>query len=153
MKTKCPHCNQIYDLEDSWSGQSVSCPNCNNDFPATPLKPVMTPVGISAASPVVQTNVKQGAVIGAAACLMIAMIVQAISNFLFPLYLVLYLVAFILSIVAMAQRRVIWGLLILLATIIGPWIILIATAEKDAEMVKNAVVQHKNNAEKNQAPQ
>ena len=76
-----------------------------------------------AASTVVQTNVKQGALIGGVACFGIGIIFMFLSMWSFIIYGPLFLVAFILSIVAMAQKRILGGILLLLATLVVPTIL------------------------------
>ncbi len=68
----------------------------------------------------VKTNVKQGALIGAVACFAIGIILMFISLWSFIIYSPLFLAAFILSIVAMSQKRVAGGLVMLLLTLIMP---------------------------------
>ncbi len=68
---------------------------------------------------VVQTNVKQSALLGSGVCLVLAIALMWWSFLSFLLYTPLLVAAFILSIVAMAQGRVVPGLLILLLTIIA----------------------------------
>ncbi len=68
----------------------------------------------------VKTNVKQGALIGAVACFAIGIILMFISLWSFIIYSPLFLAAFILSIVAMSQKRVAGGLIMLLLTLIVP---------------------------------
>ena len=72
---------------------------------------------------VVQTNVKQGALIGGIACFAIGIILMFLTMWSFIIYSPLFLAAFILSIVAMAQRRVLGGILLLLATLVAPTIL------------------------------
>lgn len=38
MKTQCPHCGAVYNVEDSRFGESVTCSKCNYDFVIAPLK-------------------------------------------------------------------------------------------------------------------
>lgn len=88
-----------------------------------------------AAPAVVQTNVKQGALIGGVACFVIGIILMFFSMWSFIIYGPLFLVAFILSIVAMSQRRVLGGILLLLATLVIPSILglyLFTTRTSDA---------------------
>ncbi len=68
----------------------------------------------------VKTNVKQGALIGAVACFAIGNILMFISLWSFIIYSPLFLAAFVLSIVAMSQKRVVGGLVMLLLTLIVP---------------------------------
>lgn len=70
----------------------------------------------------VQTNVKQGAVIGGWVCFALGIGLMRATLLSFFIYGPLFFVAFILGIVAMAQRRVFGGLVLLLATLIGPLI-------------------------------
>ncbi len=143
MKTKCPFCGQHYDVEADYNGETVDCQNCGKDFIITPLKtpltPVAAPVAVSASAPVpvrtqspVSANVtivgdtrKKGALIGAVVCLILAIIFQLISSLLFLLYSPLYLATFILSIIAISQRRVASGVIVLLLSLIAPTVILI----------------------------
>lgn len=32
IKTRCTNCGTIYDVEDAWFGQTVTCQKCNKDF-------------------------------------------------------------------------------------------------------------------------
>jgi hypothetical protein len=66
------------------------------------------------------TNVKQGAIIGGCACFGVGLFCMFLSPSVFFLYGPLFLVAFILSIVAMSQNRVVCGIMLLLATLIIP---------------------------------
>jgi hypothetical protein len=76
------------------------------------------------ASPtVIQTNVKQGAIIGGAVCFIVGIILMFLTMWSFFIYGPLFLVAFILSIVAMAQKRILGGILLLLATLVVPTIL------------------------------
>lgn len=78
----------------------------------------------------VQTNVKQGALIGSAVCFVIGIIVMGLALTMAPVLAAsivaivvsgpLFLAAFILSIVAMAQKRIIGGVIMLLLTVIMP---------------------------------
>jgi hypothetical protein len=69
---------------------------------------------------VVQTNVKQGALIGGFVCFGLALAFMGVSLFTFFVYGPLLLAAFVLSIVAMAQRRTLGGVVLLLLTLIIP---------------------------------
>lgn len=71
----------------------------------------------------VTTNVKQGAVIGGWVCFAIGVGAMYFSMWSFLIYGPLFLVAFILSIIAMSQRRVIGGVALLLATLVVPTIL------------------------------
>jgi hypothetical protein len=67
-----------------------------------------------------QTNVKQGAVIGGWVCFGVGILFMVHSLWAFIFYVPLFLAAFVLSIVAMAQRRVGGGLALLLCCVIIP---------------------------------
>ena len=73
----------------------------------------------------VRTNIKQGALIGGWVCAVLGIVMMFVSLGLFFIYAPLFLVAFILSITAMAQRRIVGGILLLLFTIIVLPILLI----------------------------
>ena len=69
---------------------------------------------------IIQTNVKQGAFIGGCVCFGLGLVSMYFSMWTFFVYGPLFLAAFVLSIVAMAQKRVAGGVALLLATIILP---------------------------------
>jgi hypothetical protein len=73
----------------------------------------------------VMTNVKQGAFLGGCVCLLLASIFIYYSSLWFIFYVPLLLAAFILSIVAMAQKRILGGVFLLLGTIVIPPFIII----------------------------
>jgi hypothetical protein len=73
---------------------------------------------------------KQGAAIGGWLCFLLGAAVMYWSVWAFVLYVPLFFVTFILSIVAMAQRRIVAGILLLLATLAVPpvqWLALSST--------------------------
>lgn len=75
-------------------------------------------------------KVKQGAAIGGWLCFFLGAGIMYFSVWTFILYVPLFLVAFILSIAAMAQGRIVLGIVLLLATLIVPpiqWFVLTAT--------------------------
>jgi len=74
-------------------------------------------------SGVVQTNVKQGALLGGLVCLLLGLGFMFFSLFSFIFYIPLFLVAVILSVVAMAQGRVAGGVLLLLFSLVVPAIV------------------------------
>jgi hypothetical protein len=71
---------------------------------------------------------KQGAAIGGWVCFGLGALIMYVSVWTFILYLPLFFVAFVLSIVAMAQRRIVLGVILLLATILVPLIEWVALA-------------------------
>ena len=86
-------------------------------FPAPPISPT-TPN-----PPVIQTNVKQGAIIGGWVCFVLGFGCMFLSLFLFFIYGPLFLVAAVLGVVAMSQRRVVGGIFLLLSTLILPTVV------------------------------
>lgn len=79
-----------------------------------PSPPVVSPI------PEIKTNVKQGASIGGWLCFILGLFVMYISLWAFYIYAPLLLVALVLGIVAMAQRRILMGIALLLSTLIIP---------------------------------
>ena len=65
-------------------------------------------------------NIKQGAVIGGWLCFVLGTAIMYYSLWTFMLYVPLFIASFVLSITAMAQRRIIGGILLLLTTLIVP---------------------------------
>jgi hypothetical protein len=65
---------------------------------------------------------KQGAAIGGWLCFGLGALIMYWSVWAFLLYVPLFFVAFVLSITAMAQRRIVLGIVLLLATIVVPLI-------------------------------
>lgn len=100
-----------------------------------PIDPQAVPPATTPKAPqTVLTNVKQGALIGGWVCFGLGLVFMFVSLFFVFLYGPLFLVAFILSIVAMAQRRIWGGVALLLATLILPtvlWFALFATRTVD----------------------
>jgi len=97
---------------------------------APPPQPQPIAVNIPQQGPTVVTvkhevtaNVKQGAVIGGWVCFVLGVGAMYLSMWSFVIYGPLFLVAFILSIIAMSQRRVIGGISLLLATLVIPSIL------------------------------
>jgi hypothetical protein len=75
------------------------------------------------------SSVKQGAAIGGWVCFALGALIMYWSVWAFLLYVPLFFVAFVLSIVAMSQRRIVLGVVLLLATIVIPlieWVTLAA---------------------------
>jgi len=67
-----------------------------------------------------QTNVKQGALLGSLVCLLVGLGFMYFTLLSFFIYGPLFLAAFILSIVAMAQGRVAGGVILLIVTLVAP---------------------------------
>jgi hypothetical protein len=135
----CPHCEQELEATEDIMGQKMACPACNGHIELPdpvapdPVKKVVvqtqatqTEEATTAPTPQaeVKTNVKQGALIGAIVCFLLAVGFVFFSLLTFFIYSPLFLAAFVLSIVAMAQKRVAGGLTMLLLTIIVPPILI-----------------------------
>ena len=101
------------------SGNTKPCPYCGEHIQRTAQKCKHCGEFLKGQHEV-KTNVKQGALIGAVACFLIGIILMFISLWSFIIYSPLFLAAFILSIVAMSQKRVAGGLVMLLLTLIMP---------------------------------
>ena len=85
----------------------------------------------------IQTNVKQGAVIGGWVCFALGVALMFLSMWSFFIYGPLFLVAFILSIIAMSQRRIVGGIVLLLATLVAPTILgLVLFSTRTAKLAK-----------------
>jgi hypothetical protein len=101
--------------------------------PAPVKRPIAAPAATMAApavamtsvpyTGVVQTNVKQGALLGGLVCFLLGMGFMYFSLFSFIFYGPLFLVALILSVVAMAQGRVAGGVILLLVSLVVPTIV------------------------------
>lgn len=84
------------------------------------------------------TNVKQGAIIGGWVCFALGLSCMFMSLFLFFLYGPFFLVAFTLSIVAMSQRRVFGGVVLLVATLVVPSVLgLVLFATRTTEFAED----------------
>lgn len=147
----CPQCKQKYEVDDAYAGNIVTCSACGDSFSipfsaesvaeakeenpvsvgSQPkrnkiyVKPRQSTLSSRPTPPpsVTVLQAKQGALIGAAVCLILAALFNLFTNFLIFLFAPLYFAAFILSIVAMAQRRVLGGVLVLILTVLLPLII------------------------------
>lgn len=107
-------------------------------IPAQP--PVPVPSQAKAPPKEVQTNVKQGAVIGGGVCFALGVLLMFTTMWSFFIYGPLFFVAFILGIVAMAQHRVFGGLVLLLATLIVPAVLgLYLSATRSAKFAEKMV--------------
>lgn len=133
MSETCENCGkQIGDLETPHVFQGhIVCAECDRRLrqavprPATSVPSpgsltANTSSGSATVSQEVRTNVKQGGLIGAVACFTVAVLFGCLPMgfpaFLF--YAPLFFAAFVLSIVAMAQKRVVGGLALLLLTVV-----------------------------------
>jgi len=128
IKVECSKCGQ-HVLVDDWSmGQTFACPTCGQSLtvptavptatePAPPRRPVPTKE--------IQTNVKQGAALGGWVCFGLGSVFMFIPVPTWFIYGPLFLASFILSIVAISQRRIASGVTLLLANVLGAPILFI----------------------------
>lgn len=145
MKTECPFCKQHYEVEDQFFNQMVKCTECGKTFQIQPIDNQQNTTLVNnpdRKDSEVQTNVKQGALIGAGICLLLAIFLHSVTNFLIILYAPLYFATFVLSIIAMAQKRIGGGILLLIASIILPGLIFginLVRFSNEFEASKNAI--------------
>ena len=118
IRFMCPHCTQSIEAPEDMRGQILDCPNCSKPVQVHELTSPYPPGGRPTEE--VKTNVKQGALIGAITCFVIGLLFMFWSLLTFVIYGPLFFASFVLSIVALAQRRIFGGLLLLLSTIIIP---------------------------------
>lgn len=124
MKTECPFCGQHYEVDEQSLNQVASCSTCGKEFVIQPRSNISSAQTSNWKNNSSQANVKQGALIGAGICLLLALSLHFVTNFLFLLYAPLYLAAFVLSIVALAQKRILGGILLLASSIVSPFLIM-----------------------------
>lgn len=117
MKTKCNHCNKEYKIENKYDGYLMECPECKESFLVEELDNILVKKSIKGILK------KNPALVGAACCLFLAVILNFISNFFFLLWGPLYLVVFILGIVAIVQQKPFKGISFIVASLLLPLII------------------------------
>ena len=157
----CQHCGEWLEAPEDMRGETIDCPSCNAKIELTKREPEPPPnprpqrsvphffINTERRTPpkrAVRTNVKQGALIGGVVCFALGVLMMNISLWTFNLYAPLFFAAFVLSIVAMAQKRIAGGVILLLLTITVPPVLLIAvpsfkfarsTAQENAQVPKN----------------
>lgn len=101
------------------SSTSRECPFCGEDILATAKKCKHCGEFLDKSVKKDQQP-KQGALTGALVCLGLGLYLMYATLWSFLIYSPLFFAAFILSIVAMAQKRVFWGVIIFIATIALP---------------------------------
>jgi len=125
----CPHCKQHLESPNEMAGEIIACPTCQKDLRVPKLVQQtshITHAKTQTNSPrlslkhEVITNVKQGALIGGCVCFAIGILFMYMTLWSVFFYAPLFFTAFVLSIVAMAQRRIVGGILLLLGTLIIP---------------------------------
>lgn len=134
----CQLCGQSLEAPEDMLGEVIDCPSCSEKIELMKVEPKQTPhlqtqhavpqnmQQHSQQSQTVETNVKQGALIGGLVCFVLGIIMMSFSLWTVILYAPLFLAAFVLSIVAMAQKRIAGGVILLVLTIIVPPVMLIA---------------------------
>jgi hypothetical protein len=136
IKFSCPNCAQSFESPADMAGQTIDCPNCQKAFHIPNLRAAISPPARNAPafypSAEMQTNVKQGALIGSGVCLLVGLAFMVWSLFWFIAYVPLFFAAFVLSIIAMAQKRVTGGILLLLASCIIPGVLFFVLAGQRA---------------------
>lgn len=116
MKTKCNHCNKEYKIENKYDGYLMECPECKESFLVEELDNILPKKSTK------EIFKKNSALVGAACCLFFAIVLNFISNFLFFLWGPLYLVVFILGIVAIVQQKTLKGIGFIVASVLLPLI-------------------------------
>ena len=120
----CQHCGQSLEAPNDMLGEIIDCPSCGIKVELKKMEAVQSDQPRIESSPAqsqtVETNVKQGALIGAIVCFALGIILMLLSLWSFIIYSPLFLASFILSIVAMSQKRITGGIIILLLTLIVP---------------------------------
>ena len=149
MKISCPHCESQLEAPEELHGKIVECPECNNELSVTeenfvnpPKAPEVTAQSATSAHTVLKKN--NGALYGCVMCLLVALILNFFSNFLFLLWGPLYLAAFVLAIVSIAQRRVALGITALLLSIIFPLVMSSINISTGAIALKEAIEKEQN---------
>ena len=135
MKINCPHCSQEYEIEESLNGEQVECQKCDKSF--TVVNIVQPQKGN------IQAEKSNGALYGCLICLIMAVVINIFSNFLFFFWIPLYLATFVLAIVSIAQRRVAWGIFALLTSIVAPIIISSINIAIGATVIHEAIKENR----------
>ena len=151
MQIHCTNCNQCLEIEEQHAGMLFDCPNCGTELQAPEIEiinysktEVLEPNPPQVQNPAqqIQNNIQNindntqmsnemqkqnsnGVVVAALVCMVIAAIVQYFSvNFLFFIYIPLYLVTFILGIVACCKSKVGQGVLYIIGSLILPLLVI-----------------------------
>lgn len=121
IDVKCPHCGEEAKAPAEFAGKSAECPSCSKEIQIPAAAPRQPQPQAK-----VETNVKQGALIGGVVCFILGVIMMCVSPWTVIVYAPLFLAAFVLSIVAMAQKRIAGGVILLVLTVAVPPVLLIA---------------------------
>lgn len=184
----CPHCGQSLEAPEDMLGETIDCPSCGGklDLPKPESSPPprprpqrphpQHPQQRAQRKQPVETNVKQGALIGGVVCFVLGVIMMCVSLWTVIVYAPLFLAAFVLSIVAMAQKRIAGGVILLVLTVAVPPVLLIAvpsfktarsaaqeaaqaraavaaTVEKEPEVVRTAAVSEPSERDREPEPE
>jgi DNA-directed RNA polymerase subunit RPC12/RpoP len=187
-KFDCPHCGQSLEAPEDMLGETIDCPSCNGKLelpkpePAPPPRPrpqrprPQHTQQRPQQKQTVETNVRQGALIGGVVCFILGVIMMCFSLWTVIVYAPLFLAAFVLSIVAMAQKRIAGGVILLVLTVAVPPVLMIAvpsfktarsaaqeaaqaraavaaTVEKEPEVVRTATVREPSKPEPEPEPE
>jgi len=121
IRFMCPHCAQSIEAPEDMRGQILDCPNCGKPLQVHELTSPFPAGGQPASASLPET--KSGVLIAAAICLGIGILLMFLSLLTAFIFGPLFFAAFVLSIIAIAQKRVLGGVLMLLATLIIPVVI------------------------------
>jgi DNA-directed RNA polymerase subunit RPC12/RpoP len=120
IKFNCSKCGQRLSVDETSAGVEVRCSVCGEHMIAPSQGVVVSLTGNAVVRIETQTNVNQGAVIWGWVCfflgILCVLILTAFSAFI---YGPLFLASFILGIIAIVQGRMVQGIFILIANIIG----------------------------------
>lgn len=115
--TPCPRCATILEVA---LGEQTACGVCGHEFtPDLPEADTHERTETVPTSQIPKVSHGKSALIGCVACWMVGVAFLAHSLGWFFVFLPLFLAAFVLAIVAIAQRRVLVGIVMLLVTLIG----------------------------------
>ena len=121
IRFMCPHCAQSIEAPEDMRGQILDCPNCGKPLQVHELTSPFPAGGHPASASLPET--KSGVLIAAAICLGIGILLMFLSLLTAFIFGPLFFASLVLSIVAIAQKRVLGGVLMLLATLIIPAVI------------------------------
>jgi hypothetical protein len=116
----CENCGKVIGkLEVACIYQgNVVCPDCDSRLRGNIIEPIR-PISSTIKPNEIKTNVKRGAEDAAAACIILACLAAVFGSGAWNFVVMpLFLAAFILSIVAMAQNRICAGLFVMILTLI-----------------------------------
>lgn len=119
LSRPCSICGQAGVGSSSSSSKTSPCPFCGEQILPTAHKCKHCGEFLKGRHEV-STNVKQGALNGSVVCFVLGLVVMYLSLWTFIFYVPLFLASFVLSIVGMAQKRVVGGVIMMLISIVIP---------------------------------